>query len=160
MAFWNLSLSGSITWPCRASPRSAHSTVRPLALNIQTMNNVARRVICSMATGAFSAFVGLAGVLLGGVAAWTVFRGIPGIIIAMILGGVTAVAIRRFKSWPASTIAGAVGAMVAAYLAIACAEVFEPGSYDWALKGGMYGGMIGIPLGGLLGLLGLPKRIP
>ena len=62
-------------------------------------------------------------------------------------------------SWPASTIAGAVGAMVAAYVAIANAEVVEPGSWDWALTGGLRGGMIGIPLGGALGPLGLTKRI-
>ncbi|MBX3432211.1 MAG: hypothetical protein KF847_02570 [Pirellulales bacterium] len=49
--------------------------------------------------------------------------------------------------------------MVAAYVAIAWAEVVEPGSWDWALTGGLRGGMIGIPLGGALGPLGLLKRI-
>ena len=113
------------------------------------------RALFAIASGAFSSLVGLLFTIAGGVAAWTVFRGIPGVMMAMIVGGLTAFAIRRFTTLPASPIAGAIGAMVAAYLAIASAEVLSPGSFDWAVKGGLYGAMIGAPIGAAFGPLAL-----
>ncbi|TWU17467.1 hypothetical protein [Bythopirellula polymerisocia] len=115
------------------------------------------RVLIAIATGALSSLVGLLFAIAGGVVAWTVFRGVPCILLAMIVGGLSAFAIRRFGSLPASPIAGATGAMIAAYLAIASGEVVSPGSFDWAVKGGLYGAMIGVPMGAALGPLALRR---
>ena len=115
----------------------------------------AQRVFAAIATGAFSAFAGLLFELFAGVLAWSYFRGVPGVVFAMICGGVTAVLIRRSTKLPSSAIAGAIGAMTAAFFAIACGEVITPGTIEWALGGGIYGAMFGVPLGGILGLLGL-----
>jgi peptidoglycan/LPS O-acetylase OafA/YrhL len=115
------------------------------------------RVLVAIATGLLSALVGLLFAIAGGVVAWTVFRGIPGVLLAMVVGGLTAFAIRRFASLPASTIAGAIGAAVAAFLAIACGEVVSPGSVEWAVKGGLYGAMVGGPIGAVLGPLALGR---
>ena len=54
--------------------------------------------------------------------------------------------------------AGAVGACVAAFAAIACMEVFEPGSLEWAIKGGLFGAALGLPVGAILGPIGLLHR--
>ena len=115
------------------------------------------QTLVAIATGALSSLLGLLFAIVGGVVAWTIFRGIPGILFAMVVGGLSAFAIRRFASLPASPIAGATGAMVAAYLAIASGEVLIPGSFDWAVKGGLYGAMIGVPLGAALGPLALRR---
>ncbi len=101
--------------------------------------------------------IGLLAELTAGVFAWTVFRGLPGVIFALVIGGCCAFVIRRSTSFPASPIAGAVGAMAGAFLAIASGEVLPPGSVDWAFKGGLYGAMVGVPIGATLGPLALLK---
>jgi len=90
--------------------------------------------------------------------AWTVFRGVQGILFAMVVGGLSAFLIRRTTHWPASSIAGGAGASLAAFFTISCMEVYQPGSFEWATKGGLYGAAVGIPLGAILGLLGLLHR--
>jgi hypothetical protein len=37
-------------------------------------------------------------------------------------------------------------------------EVFEPGSLEWATKGGLYGAAWGLPFGAALGPIGLFRR--
>lgn len=110
------------------------------------MNN-ARRLFTSVGTGAFAALCGLVLTLTAAVFAWSIFRGIPGVLFAMVIGAVIAFAIRKATTLPASPVAGAVGSMVGAFLSIASAEELEPGSLDWALKGGLYGVMVGVPIG-------------
>lgn len=119
---------------------------RPSCSTHSKLMTTTLRTLVAIATGALSSLLGLLFAIAGGFVAWTVFRGVPGILFAMVVGGLSAFAIRRFTSLPASPIAGAIGAMVAAYLAIANREVLTPGSFDWAVKGGLYGAMIGVPL--------------
>lgn len=115
-------------------------------------------LLISVATGALCAGSGLLFEIIGGTIVWTVFRGVQGILFASVIGGFTALLIRRSTHWPASSTAGAVGAFVAAWFAISCMETFEPGSFEWATKGGLYGAMWGIPLGAILGPIGLLQR--
>ena len=116
------------------------------------------RLFISVATGALCVLAGLLFETIGGTIAWTVFRGVQGILFATVIGGFTAFLIRRSTHWPASSTAGAFGAFVAAWFSIACMEVFEPGSLEWAIKGGLYGAAWGVPFGALLGPLGLLRR--
>jgi len=116
------------------------------------------RPLISVTTGAFCALAGLLFEIIGGMIAWTVFRGVQGILFATVIGGLTAFVIRRTTHWPASSIAGAVGALIAAYFTIACMEVFRPGSLEWAIKGGLYGAAWGLPFAVVLGPLGLLHR--
>lgn len=119
---------------------------------------VLQPIVASIVTGGASAFVGLLFEIGGGLIAWNIFRGVQGILFALVVGGITAWTIRRFLSLPASPIAGAIGAMVAAYLTIASAEILQPGSFEWAVKGGAYGAMIGVPIGAVLGPIALFYR--
>jgi hypothetical protein len=112
----------------------------------------------SVATGALCALAGLLSEIIGGTIAWTVFRGVQGILFATVIGGFTAFLIRRTTHWPASSTAGAVGAFVAAWFTIACMEVYEPGSLEWAIKGGLYGAAWGAPFAAVLGPIGLLRR--
>lgn len=116
------------------------------------------RLLISVATGSLCALAGLLFEIIGGTIAWTVFRGVQGILFAAVIGGFTAFLIRRSTHWPASSIAGAVGAFVAAWFTIACMEVYEPGSLEWAIKGGLYGAAWGLPVGVFLGPIGLFRR--
>jgi len=116
------------------------------------------RLFISVATGALCALAGLLFEIIGGTIAWTVFRGVQGILFAAAIGGFTAFLIRKSTHWPASSTAGAVGAFVAAWFTIACMEVFEPGSLEWATKGGLYGAAWGLPFGAALGPIGLFRR--
>jgi hypothetical protein len=116
------------------------------------------RLFISVATGSFCALAGLLFEIIAGTFAWTVFRGIQGLLFATVVGGFTAFLIRRSTRWPASSTAGAVGAFVAAWFTIACMEVFEPGSLEWATKGGLYGAAWGLPVGAVLGPLGLIRQ--
>ena len=99
--------------------------------------------------------MGLLVEVIGGVIAWTVFRGMEGILFAAIIGGCTALIIRRSSGWPASSVAGAIGALIAAFATISCMEVYEPGSLEWAVKGGLYGAVWGVPFAAILGPLAL-----
>ena len=112
----------------------------------------------SIATAALCATAGLLVEIIGGVFAWAVFRGIQGIILASVVGGFTALLIRRSTNWPASSLAGAIGAFLAAYFAISCMEVYRAGSLEWVIKGGLYGGVWGVSFAAILGPLGLLKR--
>ncbi len=113
------------------------------------------RLLTSLATGALAALFGLLATIAGGLLALNLFRGVWGILFAMTLGGLSAFAFRRLGGLPASSVAGAVGAMVAAYVTIASSETLQPGSAFWAIRGGIYGAMVGVPIGALLGPLGL-----
>lgn len=75
----------------------------------------------------------------------------------MVDGGLLSFAFRRFASLPAYSLAGAIAAMIGAYLAIATAEVASPRSFDWAVKGCLYGAMVGVPIGAAVGLLALRR---
>lgn len=116
------------------------------------------RLLISVATGSLCALAGLLFEIIGGTIAWTVFRGVQGILFAAVIAGFTAFLIRRSTHWPASSIAGAAGAFAAAWFTIGCMEVYEPGSLEWATKGGFYGAAWGLPFGALLGPIGLLRR--
>ena len=96
--------------------------------------------------------------VFGGLITWTFFRGVQGILLASTVGGLSPLLIRRLRRWPASSSAGAVGALVGSFFAISCMEVYPPGSIEWALKGGFHGAMWGLPVAMLLGLLGLLRH--
>ena len=117
-----------------------------------------KRTFTAIATGIASSLSGLLVFLLGSLAVGSGIYGIRGILLAMFIGGLTGTAIRKHSSLPSSTIAGAVGAMIATYAALAMGEVFEPGTLEWAIKGGAYGASAGGVVGGLLGIFGLLKK--
>jgi hypothetical protein len=117
-------------------------------------------IFASIITGGASALVGLLFEIGGGLIAWNIFRGVRGILFALVVGGITAWTIRRYFSLPASPIAGAIGAMVAGYMTMAFAEMVQPGSLEWAVKGGAYGAMFGVPIGAVLGALLYRPRHP
>ncbi|MDB4403811.1 hypothetical protein N9154_00570 [Akkermansiaceae bacterium] len=116
------------------------------------------QLFISVATAALCAIAGLLFEVIGGVIAWTVFRGVQGILLAAVVGGFTALLIRRSTNCPASSVAGAIGALIAAYFTISCMEAYRPGSLEWAVKGGLYGAAWGVPFAVILGPLGLLGR--
>ena len=116
------------------------------------------RLFISVVTAVLSAMMGLLVEIFGGVIAWTVFRGMEGILFAAIIGGFTALIIRRSFNLPATSVAGAFGALIAAFATISCMEVYKPGSLEWAVKGGLYGAAWGVPFAAILGPLALLSR--
>ena len=50
----------------------------------------------------------------------------------------------RMRGLSSSVTASVLGAFVASYCAVASAELVEPGTVEWALRGGIYGGIVGI----------------
>ena len=113
-----------------------------------------RGVLASVAATA----IGLATVLMVGMIWWPAGRGPQGVLLGAAAAAVAAQLIRHRSSWPACSIAASIGAVVASYLAIATAEVIEPGSLRWAVMGGMYGCSIGLPVSAILAPLGLIER--
>ncbi len=112
---------------------------------------------CS-ATGILVSWLGVLAMVLVGVVAWPVVRGVNGLLLSAASGLIGAVLLRSRLGWRVSRIAGFLGAGVAGFAALASAEVWEPGSWEWALKGGLYGGGVGVFVGALLGLLALGQR--
>ncbi|MBE9029954.1 hypothetical protein IQ266_09465 [filamentous cyanobacterium LEGE 11480] len=119
------------------------------------MNRRSPRILKAMATGAFATLVGLISFTLIGCIAWPIIRGPRGLLIALIIGGLTALLIRRQTTWPASIFAGMIGSFMASYATLSMGEVLSPGSLTWAIQGGAYGAAIGTPIGSILGLIGL-----
>lgn len=87
----------------------------------------------------------LLAVLLVGLASWPLAKGVTGIAIGAGLSVLIAVLLHWKANWPISIIASGFGATVACFFAIASAEMFSPGSFEWMWKGGLYGAMFGIP---------------
>lgn len=50
----------------------------------------------------------------------------------------------RMRGLSSSVTASVLGAFVASYCAVASAELVEPGTVEWGLRGGVYGGIVGI----------------
>ena len=50
----------------------------------------------------------------------------------------------RMRGLSSSVTTSVLGAFVASYCAVASAELVEPGTVEWALRGGIYGGIVGI----------------
>ena len=119
--------------------------------------NTVWRVGQAVLTGIFATVSGLCVVLFIGLLAWPLVRGLPGILLGAAAGAATAAVVRSLSQWPASVLAGACGSLVASYFAIASAEVMDPGTLEWVIKGGVFGGAFGVPVGAVLGLLGLTR---
>jgi|TARA_B110000495_G_C23004497_1_gene593236 hypothetical protein len=88
----------------------------------------------------------LLAVLLVGLASWPLAKGVTGIAIGAGFSVLIAVLLHWKANWPTSIIASGFGATVACFFAIASAELFPPGSFEWMWKGGLYGAMFGIPI--------------
>jgi peptidoglycan/LPS O-acetylase OafA/YrhL len=130
----------------------------PINMHQKSIVSPISRLLISATTGAGCALAGLLVEIIGAALAWTVFRGVPGVLLATVAGGLVAFLIRRATHWPASSTAAAIGAFIAAYFAISCAEISKPGSLQWAIKGGLYGAVWGVPFAVFLGPLGLLRR--
>lgn len=64
------------------------------------------------------------------------------------------------RVWRVSLIAGAWGAVIAAWFAVASAEWFVPGSMEWVIRGGLYGAVFGAVVSLILSPLGwIPMRV-
>jgi hypothetical protein len=63
----------------------------------------------------------------------------------------------------ARVLGGGIGGVVAGYFTVASGEVFPPGTMQWAVSGGAYGALFGLPVaalvGGLIGLIGAVSRL-
>ncbi|WP_186776533.1 hypothetical protein [Rubripirellula reticaptiva] len=102
--------------------------------------------------------IGLAVVLLTGLASWPLARGLPGIAIGLNVSVLFACLMRWKAGWPISLIASGIGAVVACFFAISTAEVLPPGSIRWMWQGGLYGAAFGIPAAVLLSPLALLEQ--
>ena len=113
------------------------------------------RVFQSIVSSVLAAAVGLGAVLILGVLWWEVGRGLPGMVLGSFCGAVCAQQIRKRTTWPSSVLAASLGAGIASFLAIATGEAIEPGSLEWAARGGLYGATVGLPVSAVLGPLGV-----
>ena len=116
------------------------------------------RLLSSCGASALSTLAGLMFALLVGVLWWPPGAGLTLIGIGLLTAGISARLIAVRCHWPASVIASGIGAMVACFFAGATAEVLPPGSFEWMLKGGLYGACFGLPVAILLGPLGLVEN--
>jgi hypothetical protein len=123
------------------------------------------RILTSIATGILSALMGLLFAILGVAIAVgmrcesAVFYGLL-LMGTVLVAGFTAFYLPRFAHWPSSSTAGVVGALVATFFCWSCGEIYGLGSLEWAIFGGLYGAMWGLPVGAILGPLGLKKELP
>ena len=102
------------------------------------------------------AFAGLLVMLVLGMANWTVVRGLNGILLSGVVAGVTGVLLRSFGELRCSYGAAVAAGMLAAYGALATAELVQPGSVEWAVRGGLYGAF----WGGLVAVIfSIPKAL-
>jgi len=106
--------------------------------------------------------IGLAAYVVIGVLSLAAARGLQGICICSALGAAAGAALSGPGSRLARVLGGGIGAVVAGYYTLASGEVLPPGSMRWALSGGAYGALFGLPLaalvGGLIGLIGAAAR--
>jgi len=102
------------------------------------------------------AFAGLLVMLCLGMANWTVVRGPSGILLSGVVAGVSGVLLRAFGELRCSYGAAVAAGMLAAYGALATAELVQPGSVEWAVRGGLYGAF----WGGLVAVIfSIPKAL-
>ncbi len=106
--------------------------------------------------------IGLAAYVVIGLLSWAAVRGLHGIGLCGALGAATGAALSGPGSRPARVLGGGTGGVVAGYLTLASGEVLPPGTMRWALGGGAYGALFGLPVaalvGGLIGLIGAVPR--
>ena len=64
------------------------------------------------------------------------------------------------RGWRVSLIAGACGALIAGWFAVASVELFAPASIEWVMRGGLYGAAFGAVVSLILSPLGwIPVRV-
>jgi hypothetical protein len=97
--------------------------------------------------------IGLITVLIAGVLWWSTIRGFPGVEIAAAVAGLAGAVLRAPGYRFARVLGGLVGGTVAGYFAVAAAEIAAPGSVSWALTGGGYAALFGLPAAFLAGWL-------
>jgi hypothetical protein len=118
----------------------------------------ARRALGTMIATA----IGLAAYVVIGVLSWAAVRGLHGIGLCGALGAAAGAARSGPGSRLARVLGGGIGGAFAGYFTVASGEVFPPGSKQWALSGGGYGALFGLPVaalvGGLIGLIGAVPR--
>ena len=103
--------------------------------------------------------IGLAAYVVIGVLSLAAARGLQGICICSALGAAAGAALRGPGSRLARVLGGGIGGVVAGYFTVASGEVFPPGTMQWALSGGAYGALFGLPAAALVGgLIGLIRR--
>src|SRR5262245_10421585 len=105
----------------------------------------------------------LAAYVVIGVLSLAAARGLQGIGICGALGAAAGAALSGPGSRLARILGGGIGGVVAGYFTVASGEVFPPGTIQWALSGGAYGALFGLPVaalvGGLIGLIGAVSRL-
>ena len=103
--------------------------------------------------------IGLAAYVVIGVLSWAAVRGLHGIGICGALGAAAGAALSGPGSRLARVLGGGIGGVVAGLFTLASGEVFPPASMQWALSGGAYGALFGLPAAALVGgLIGLIRR--
>ena len=102
------------------------------------------------------AFAGLLVMLFLGMANWAVVRSQNGILLSGVVAGGSGVLLRAFAELRCSYGAAVAAGMLAAYGALATAELVQPGSVEWAIRGGIYGAFLG---GFVAVIFSIPKAL-
>lgn len=120
----------------------------PDSLPPTSFSNVKKRacVFCSVMLAVAATLVAIVAVVLVGMASWGAVVGTRGSWIGALIGAALGLAMRRRGHWLPRLIGGFLGGMIGGYFAVAAAEQAVPGSYAWAIRGGLLGAVFGVPV--------------
>ena len=96
---------------------------------------------------------GVVAVLALGVLAWSWLGGPMLILLSVIVSGVVT-ALFKVRGLQSSVIIAVVGAFLGAYGTVASGEFYDPGSWEWLIKGGAYGTAVALVVSLLLSPVG------
>lgn len=103
-------------------------------------------ILFSMLLAVAATVVAIVVVVLAGMASWGAVVGTRGSWIGALVGAVMGLALRRRGHWLPRLIGGFLGGMIGGYFAVAAAEQAVPGSYAWAIRGGLLAALFGVPV--------------
>jgi len=96
--------------------------------------------------------------LLLGFLSWEKIGGAGLVLLAPTFASVVGFLLKA-RGWRVSLIAGACGALIAGWFAVASVELFAPASIEWVMRGGLYGAAFGAVVSLILSPLGwIPVR--
>jgi hypothetical protein len=112
------------------------------------ISHIARGTIGAL----IAAVTGLATVCIVGMLAWDAVVGPNWAIIGAAMGALVGGLLRGFGDGPVRSLAGGVGGAGGGFFAIAAAEQSPPGSAEWAVRGGLLGAGLSVPIVVLTGI--------
>ncbi len=117
-----------------------------------------KRILQSCCSSILAALAGLVAAQLVGGMWWPSGGGVTLMGIGLITAGCLARWLAVHRRLPVSVFASGFGAMMACFFAAATAEQLPPGSFEWMLKGGLFGACVGLPITLVLSPLGLLEK--